>query len=230
MSDQANYHPIWDEIYETKTAPMKYPHESVIRFVMIYHPRTKPRSESRILEVGCGMGNNLWYCAREGFQVVGMDAAPLAIEYARERFAEEGLAGEFHVARFGELPFPDASFDLVIDQGGLTCAGRGVAAEAIREIRRVLTPAGKFLFTPFSKTDTSAHSGEPGPDDTVVNIRAGTVLGRGHICFYDRADLENTMGKGWKVLAAEHHQMVDEATPDRTQRSTWRVIAEKTEA
>lgn len=227
LNSETNYDPAWDAVYRAKAAPMKYPHDGVIRFVLAQHPRHKPRSETRILEVGCGMGNNLWFAAREGFQVAGLDASTDAIAYARTRFAEEKLAGEFAVAMFGNLAFADGSFDLVIDEGGLTCTGRSVAAATIREIRRVLTDRGKFLFTPFSKADASFRGGDPGPDDTVINIRAGTITGRGQICFYDQADIERIFSSGWKVLSMEHCPIEDRMTPDPVVRARWRVIAEK---
>ena len=40
-------------------------------------------SGRRILEVGCGMGNNLWFAAREGCRVSGLDAVESAIRFAR---------------------------------------------------------------------------------------------------------------------------------------------------
>jgi ubiquinone/menaquinone biosynthesis C-methylase UbiE len=228
MDNSTSFDPVWDEVYRTQPTPMKYPHDSSIRFIMGFHPRNKPRSGTRILEVGCGNGNNMWFAAREGFQVTGMDGSEQAVEYARNRFAEEKLAGKFIAAKFGPLPFEDQSFDLVVDEGGLTCTGRTTATNMILEIRRVLVDGGRFLFTPFSKDDASCTAGDPGPDDTVMNIRGGTAIGRGHLCFYSQGEIEKAFGAGWKFLHLEHNRMQDMVKSDPPVRATWRVIAEKT--
>lgn len=108
----------------------------------------KAHEETKILEVGCGSGNNLWFCAREGFQVTGMDKDRDAIAWAKERFADERLKADlrWQDLTFG-LPFQDNTFDLVIDRAALTYYYQ--ADETIEEIHRVLVPGGKFLFTPY---------------------------------------------------------------------------------
>ena len=173
------------------------------------------------------MGNNLWFAAREGCEVTGFDAVPEVIEYARERFSSDGLAGSFRVGLFGDLPEPDASFDLVLDAGGLTCTGRSVATHSIREIHRVLVPGGKFLFTPFSTEDMSFAASEPGPDDTRVNITAGTAQGVGQICFYSRADVEAMFGLGWRLLSLELNRLDFPTLDPPIRRALWHAIAEK---
>lgn len=63
----------------------------------------------KILEIGCGVGNNLEYFKRFG-DVTGADSSPIAIEYAREK---TGLEIVKCVLPF-DVPFGDQSFDLVI--------------------------------------------------------------------------------------------------------------------
>jgi ubiquinone/menaquinone biosynthesis C-methylase UbiE len=227
MIQSPNYDAAWDAVYQAKSSPMKYPYDVVVRFIMRCHPKDKPRHDTRILEVGCGMANNLWFAAREGFQVTGMDAASSAITFARDRFAEEGLIGDFHIAAFGDLPFPDESYDLVIDHGGLTCTGRSHAEHAIREIRRVLTPSGKFLFTPFSTADTSFAQSDPGPDGTRTNITGGTVRGVGQIAFYDRASIDQLFANGWQLRSVELYERSEVLQSPPVVRSIWHVTAEK---
>ncbi len=47
------------------------------------------RKAIKILEVGCGPGANLWFMAREGFSVYGIDGSEHAIELARRRLDSE---------------------------------------------------------------------------------------------------------------------------------------------
>src|SRR6266536_3320200 len=112
--------PAWErDIYGAGRQLNRYPFDAVVSFVFANAP-AKPRSETKILEIGCGAGNNLWFAAREGFAVTGIDTSPSAIAYARDRFRSERLAGEFHVAPFSSLPFPDDRFDLVIDRAAVS--------------------------------------------------------------------------------------------------------------
>src|SRR5438132_10079079 len=67
----------------------------------------------RVLDVGCGAGIDLARFAKGGARVTGIDLARSAIDLARTNFDQQGLAGEFQVADGEQLPFPDASFDLV---------------------------------------------------------------------------------------------------------------------
>jgi SAM-dependent methyltransferase len=67
----------------------------------------------RVLDVGCGLGNDLSRFARGGAEVVGIDLSEKAVALSRENFAQRGLQGEFHVMNGEALDFPDASFDLV---------------------------------------------------------------------------------------------------------------------
>src|SRR5512136_2850072 len=92
---------IWeDDIYSKGQQLNRYPFDIAVSFIYRNYPRHKSRHDVRILEVGCGAGNNLWFAAREGFLVAGIDASESAIAYARKRFAEEGLKGTLLVAEF----------------------------------------------------------------------------------------------------------------------------------
>jgi len=227
MSTSQGFDSTWEAVYQARNAPMRYPFEIVVQFIMRCHPRNKPREETRILEIGCGTGNNLWFAAREGFSVTGIDAAPTAIAFAQRLFAEEKQSGDLAVGFFGDLAFPDASFDLVFDHGALTCTGRSMAEHTIREVHRVLRPGGKFLFTPFSTDDSSFAASEPGPDGTRINITGGTVQHVGQICFYSRQDIESVFGSGWALRSLELSQRSELLNPEPVVRSIWHVIAEK---
>jgi SAM-dependent methyltransferase len=86
-------------------------------------PKNLSRSDVRVLELGCGTGNNLWFAAREGFQVCGLDASATAVAFARERLEAEGLTADVRVGDFTQkLPYPDAFFDFIIDRAALSLA------------------------------------------------------------------------------------------------------------
>lgn len=224
---ERSFDPVWeDAIYGQGKHLNRWPFDSVVSFVFRNFPRSKPRIETRILEIGCGAGNNLWFCASEGFSVAGIDGSAAAIDFAKRRFADAGLQGDFQVGDFTALPFADDSFDLAIDRGSLTCCGRKAAQVAVNEVRRVLTPGGKFFCNPYSSEHTSATSGQPGPDDTVVDIAAGTLTGVGQLCFYDQRQVERLFDIGWQVESLSHVVCMQD-TPIRQVHADWQIVAVK---
>lgn len=94
----------------------------------------------RLLDVGCGLGNDLARFAAAGARVTGIDLAPRAVQLARRNFAQRGLDGEFAVMDGECLQLPDASFDVVYCHTVLHFTPDPAAM--VREIHRVLRPDG----------------------------------------------------------------------------------------
>jgi ubiquinone/menaquinone biosynthesis C-methylase UbiE len=98
-------------------------------------------SPARVLDVGCGTGTLLRELARRvpAASLTGIDAATGMIAQARARFA-----GPVYLQGTAErLPFPDASFDLVISTTSFDHWADQRAGLA--ECRRVLAPGGHLM-------------------------------------------------------------------------------------
>ena len=91
----------------------------------------------RFLDVACGTGNTAIPAARKGAVVTGVDIAPNLIEQARARAREAGVQAEFREGDAEQLPFPDASFDVIISVFGAMFAPRPerVTSELLRACR-----------------------------------------------------------------------------------------------
>ncbi len=226
MIESRTFDPIWEKKYQNGHC-QKYPWDVVVSFVYRYAPKNLKQSEVKILEVGCGTSSNLWFAAREGFQVTGIDASESAIKYAMHRFEEEGLNCDLRVGDFTQLPFDSDTYDLVFDREAITCCGLSAAKFVINEIYRVLKQNGKFLFNPYSNKHSSALSGENGPDGLVYNISSGTLVDCGQLCFYDRENIDNLFQNGWKILKKQHLEQVEEIENKQQIHAEWRVVAEK---
>jgi len=100
----------------------------------------------RVLEYGCGTGSYAWDLARAGARVTGIDISPLAIERARERAADEGLADRvsFQVMNAETLTFTAGTFDRVC---GNSILHHLDLEKALDEIRRVLKEDGGAVFS-----------------------------------------------------------------------------------
>lgn len=101
----------------------------------------------QVLEIGCGrgVGTALLFEHFGAHRVVACDLDPTMIALARQRLAAYGpdrlvLA----VADAAAIAAPDASFDAVVDVGIIHHIPEWPAA--LREIRRVLRPGGRFFF------------------------------------------------------------------------------------
>ncbi len=217
----------WESIYSEGKALNRYPFDQVVSFIYRNFSRSKPRAETKILEIGCGAGNNLWFAAREGFNVTGVDVSASAIEFAKKRFAAEGLQGDLRVADFIHLPFEANTFDFVIDRGALTCSPIADAQKTVAEVHRVLTPGGKFFFNPYSVRHSSFASGKSGPGGVTVDISIGTLTDIGAIYFYSKRDLFTMFSEGWKLVSMRHVEYMEELEPQYNCHAEWIVIAEK---
>ena len=153
-----SFDPIWDQIYQAGRHANRYPWDAVVSFVFHHRPHHKAPADISIVEIGCGTASNLWFAAREGFRVSGIDASESAITVAKQRFMADGLHAELRVGNFSALPFDAAGFDLAIDRAALTCVGDSVARAAVAELYRVLRPGGVAFCNVYSDRHTSGST------------------------------------------------------------------------
>ena len=97
----------------------------------------------RVLDVATGGGHTALAFARMGANVTASDLTPEMLEAAAAHIEREGFALTYQVSSAEDLPFADASFDIV------TCriAPHHFAdpESFVTEVARVLTPGGQFL-------------------------------------------------------------------------------------
>jgi len=217
------YESNWEKIYSENPAYRSwYPWSEVVSFVFRNAPKDRKCNELAILEIGCGTGNNLWFAAREGFRVAGIDISKTAVDFANKRFKDEGLIGEFHVGDFSQLPFEDKSFDLIFDRGSLSLANRPGAIDCIDEVRRVIKPGGLFQCGPFSDRDSSFYR-NPDEDGLVRGIEVG-ILRCEQASFFSLQDMRELFQVGWNFESLQHIEETDFLSPARVSHSRWLAV------
>jgi len=100
------------------------------------------RAGERVLDVAAGNGNATLAAARRFATVTSTDYVPALLERGRRRAEAEGLEVTFQEADAEALPYPDASFDVVVSTFGVMFApNHGRAAS---ELWRVVRPGGRI--------------------------------------------------------------------------------------
>ncbi|MCL2459744.1 MAG: class I SAM-dependent methyltransferase [Euryarchaeota archaeon] len=216
----------WEGIYSEGAQLNRYPFDFVVSFVFNNYPREKKRAEIEILEVGCGAGNNLWFCAREGFSVTGLDSSQSAIEYAQKRFDEECLSGKFIEGGFEQIQHMERTFDIVIDRAALSCVPFHLARTHINSIKEILLPEGKFLFTPYSDRHGMCVSGEFREDGLSINMKRG-ISNMTSIYGWSKKEIYHALKNGFNIESIKHIEISEEITPDYYVHAEWHVIATK---
>lgn len=97
-----------------------------------------------VLEIGFGTGLNLDYYPASVDSLTTVDVNPGVHRLAEKRLAHSRLPVKFELVSGERLPMPDNSYDAVVSTWTL-CSIPDVAS-ALKEIRRVLKPEGRFYF------------------------------------------------------------------------------------
>lgn len=103
------------------------------------------RAGQRLLDVAAGSGNAALAAARRWCHVTATDYVPSLLARAKERASAEHLPMAFEYADVEDLPFDDASFDVVTSTFGAMFTPDH--EKPAREMLRVCRPAGKIGLT-----------------------------------------------------------------------------------
>lgn len=137
----------WDASYTTGTPPpwdIGRPQPAFVRLA------DEGRLTGRLLDSGCGTGENAMLAASRGADVIGIDVAPTAIARARAKAAERGSAARFEVGDALDLGRLGLAVDTVIDSGVFHVFDDDDRARYVTSLAAVLRPGGACYLMCFS--------------------------------------------------------------------------------
>ena len=186
-------------------------------------PLMRASGARKVLELGCGTGNDAARLTAVGFNVVAVDLSSEAIKQAQAKYTDRV---DFRAANVAEgLSFADASFDAVMANVSLHMFSDDITRSIFDSVRRVLRANGLFLF------HVNAHDDRPLRErarpvvreletDFVLEAAGQTVR------YFSRAYLVDLL-TSWHIVSLEHRELEYQGTNASFQKRVWCVVARK---
>lgn len=135
----------WEDFHleRASAAHPRWPVEAMVKTVFggYLRERIQLPERARVLDVGCGFGNNLLPFLERGHECCGVEITSAIAELSQELLRRRGHAATIVKGSNRELPFPEAHFDLLLSLNVLHYEGDEVSIKsALREYARVLKP------------------------------------------------------------------------------------------
>jgi SAM-dependent methyltransferase len=149
----------WNENYASGTLPWD---TGRVESALAHFVQSGAVAPGRALDIGAGRGTNARWLAERGFDVLGVDIAPLAVEQARERTTGAIAARcRFEVRDFLADP-PAGPFAFVFDRGCFHVFDNAADRERFAaNVARVLAPGGVWLSLIGSTEGPAREMGPP---------------------------------------------------------------------
>ena len=159
------------------------------------------RAGSRVLDVAAGNGNATLAAARRFGEVVSTDYVATWLASGRARAEADGLSVRFQEADAEDLPFPDASFDVVLSTFGVMFTP--AQEQAAAELARVCRPDGRIGLANWTP------DGFIGQLFKIIGRYAPPAAGlQSPLLWGTRARLDALFGRAAKTIRAEPRNFV----------------------
>jgi SAM-dependent methyltransferase len=142
MAQRREQHRDWNESYRGGDLPWDTGRPSSELQHVFNENRVQP---CRTLELGCGTGTNSVWLAQKGFDVTGVDVAPLAVERAERRAEAAGVIARFVVADVLHLPELNGPFEFFFDRGCYHAIRRDAPEQYAPTVAQQVATGGRGL-------------------------------------------------------------------------------------
>lgn len=151
-----NMDQIWNSRYKESRGIAKYPFEAIVSIVMSQFGGVKNKQKIRVLDYGCGGGNNLWFLVNEGFDVYALDISEEAFSTSKKNLLHFGQKiideDRWVLSKVGDeiIDLPSNYFDAIIDRATLCQSSGEVTHKIVNEFHRMLNPGGIYIGVNFT--------------------------------------------------------------------------------
>jgi len=171
-------------------------------------PKEK-RGEIKVLDLGCGGGNNAKFLAESGFEVYGIDGSETSIKICKKRFKEWGLKGRFICGDFSNLPFEDNFFDFVIDRESIYANSLGDIKKIIKDVHKKLKPSGYFFSFIYSNFDPDTNSGKMIEKNTYSNFSENSSFYKTNVAHFTDLDEISDLYANFLIENVMRHSLAE---------------------
>jgi SAM-dependent methyltransferase len=178
----------FDDAYKSRTAPwvIGEPQPAIVEL------QRAGRIHSRVLDIGCGTGEHTIMLTRLGYEVLGIDFAPQAVEQARANAAEKGVDARFEVADAMNLG-AEPGYQTIVDSALFHIFDDADRVRYVSSLHTALRPGG------------------------LVHVLALSDAGRGFGPQVSETQIREAFGDGWALEALDtttYRGVVQEAQAD----------------
>jgi cyclopropane fatty-acyl-phospholipid synthase-like methyltransferase len=155
------------------------------------------RIAGRVIDLGCGTGENALYFATLGLDVVGVDGAPEAIRLARNKATERGVSIRFDIGDVLDLGGYGDGFGTATDSGVFHVFDDEDRPRYSRSVHSVLRPGGHLFLMCFSEREP----GDWGPRRVTQTELRETFTDGWHVDSIDAARFDTNLDEAQHVEA-----------------------------
>ncbi|HOW72284.1 MAG TPA: methyltransferase domain-containing protein [Phycisphaerae bacterium] len=146
----------WDERYLQNDTPWERGQRNRELARVLEEQAIQP---CRALELGCGTGNDCLWLASLGFDIIGVDISPTALERARQKAVTAGATCRFVLADVFKLPDLGEPFGLIVDIGCYHAVRKIDEAAYVAALHQLLAKDGLLLVL----CGNAKENTDPGP-------------------------------------------------------------------
>ena len=165
-------HPDWNDSYRSGNLPWDTGRPSSELQRVVREIKLQP---GRALELGCGTGTNSVWLAQQGFDVTGIDVAPLAVQQAEKRAGAAGVDAHFLVADVLHLPELGGPFAFFFDRGCYHAVRRNAPDQYATAVARQLVTGGRGLILAGNAREPH-HPGPPVATEEQIRDELGVAF------------------------------------------------------
>jgi len=144
----------WEKTYKNTNGKHlnKYPYGQLVTYFFRNLKNLPSKTEVRILELGCGVGNNLPLILNEGFYAYGIDGSESAISIAKNNFSNYSNL-DLQVMDFTNIKYTDCFFDMIIDRQSIYANTPRNIEKIYNEVTRTLKKGGILISFMYNTND-----------------------------------------------------------------------------